>query len=307
MAINRGLGKGLSALFSDTDAEYENSSYQKEEEKLNNIRAEEKKEGATNNIAVEKIYANPAQPRKTFETGALNDLSQSIAKHGILQPLILCEKHGKYMIIAGERRFRAAKLAGFDTVPAIVKNYTDREIKEISLIENLQREDLNAVEAATALKQLMDEFNLTQDELSRQIGKSRPAIANLVRLLSLPSKVLDMVKDKKLSEGHARCLIGLDSDTALMLAERAESKGFSVRDTERAVKELQEKPAVTTKKQYDGEPHSRELKDLISDMQRVFGTKVTAVGTDTKGRIYIDYYSPDDLDRIFYITEKLKK
>lgn len=306
MAVNRGLGKGLSALFSDTDAEYENSSVQKE---VNQIPQNEKAEnniGAIN-VKIENIYANPAQPRKTFDSEALNELSQSIAKHGILQPLLLTQKHGKYMIIAGERRFRAAKLAGFDSVPAIIKDYSEKQIKEISLIENLQREDLNAIEAAVALKQLMEEYNLTQDELSRRIGKSRSAIANLVRLLSLPSKILDMVKNRKITEGHARTLIGLEADKAIFLAQEAAEKGLSVREMEKAVKDINNIKSSNIVKKQDNITHSRELKDLIDDMQRIFGTKVTAVGTDTKGRIYIDYYSTDDLDRIFDITEKLKK
>lgn len=305
MAINRGLGKGLSALFSDTDAEYEYSSQQ------NRDSAEENSlkpaEGQALYIPINKISANIAQPRKNFDRAALEELAGSIKEHGIIQPLVLTAKKNGYMIVAGERRFRAAIVAGLKEVPAIIKDYTEKEIKEIALIENLQREDLNPIESATAIKALMEEHNLTQEELSQRIGKSRPAIANLVRLLSLPAEILDMVKHKKLSEGHARCLIGIEREKAIEIAQKAAEMGLSVRETEKAAKAQSVKAPAFNYSQKQPPQKNRELQQLVSDMQRVFGTKVSAMGNEQKGRISIDYYSPDDIGRIFDIVEKLKR
>ena len=268
MAVNRGLGKGLSALFSDTDAEYENSSLQNE-----NYNNKNTANNDTLTVAIDKLFANSGQPRKNFDQTALEELASSIKEHGIIQPILVCPKNNGYMIIAGERRYRAGILAGLKEIPVIVKNYTDRDIKEIALIENLQREDLNPIEAGYALKQLMEEYNLTQEDLSKKIGKSRPAIANLLRLLTLSPKILDMVRHKKITEGHARCLIRLNSEEAISIAENIVQKGLSVRDAEKMTK-------TTDTKSFKAKPdnsflsHSRELKDLVLDMQRVFGTKV---------------------------------
>lgn len=309
MAVNKGLGKGLSALFSDTDAEYEHSSAISENKK--SIITETAKNissaGKPLMIPVERIYPNPNQPRKNFEPASLNELAQSIKEHGIIQPIIVCNRGEKYMIIAGERRFRAAKLAGLMELPAFINEYTEKEIKEVSLIENLQREDLNPIEAADAIKQLMDEFSLTQDELARRIGKSRPAITNLLRLLNLPQEIIEYLKEKRLSEGQARCLIGMESVLAVNLAQLAAENNMSVREIEKAVKTVKNKKSDKTKTSDNYyEKQSRELKDLISQMQKVFGTKVSAVGSNTKGRIYIDYFTTEDLERIFEVIEKLK-
>ncbi|MDD4002814.1 MAG: ParB/RepB/Spo0J family partition protein, partial [Clostridia bacterium] len=226
MAINRGLGKGLSALFSDTDAEYENSSSKNKPHT----------ENSSLNVSVEDIYANPYQPRKTFSAQSISELSLSIKEHGILQPIIVCKKNEKYMIIAGERRFKAALEAGLSKVPVIVKDFSEQKIMEVSLIENLQREDLNAIEAAYAIKMLIDKYSLTQEELSQRIGKSRSSIANLLRLLTLPSEVLNFVKQNVISEGHARCLIGLEKEKAIYLAKMTVEKKLSVRELEKLVK-----------------------------------------------------------------------
>lgn len=294
MAVNRGLGKGLSALFSNAEAEYGEIEVQKGDAGQ-----------APLNIPVKDIYANPSQPRKSFDREALSELAQSIREHGIISPLVVCPRGGKYMIVAGERRFRAALEAGLEEVPAVVKDLSDRQIREIALIENLQREDLNPVDAAEGIRQLIDEYGLTQEEVAQRLGKSRPWVANLLRLLSLPQAVLGMVRSKKLSEGHARALVGLDHIEASQLAQKAAEQNLSVRDMERLAKETRT-PARPKERQPEA-PRSMELKDLISDMQRVFGTKVSAVGTVSKGRIYIDYFSPDDLDRIFQLIQKLKR
>ncbi len=300
MASNKGLGKGLSALFSSTEEDYK---------KTFGVTEEDIKTGVLE-VKLEDIYPNPSQPRKIFDPKALDELSSSIKVNGIIVPIVLNkDENGKYMIIAGERRFRASKMAGLETIPAIIKDYDDRKIQEISLIENLQREDLNPIESATAMKQLMDDYGLTQEELSERIGKSRSAIANTLRLLSLDAQVIKMVSDGKLSQGHARALVTLPIDAQIKIAKKSVSDGMSVRDIEREVKDYfnppeEKKRLREIKRKQD---QSAELKDLISRMQQVLGTKVQAIGNDKKGRIYIDYYTTDDLDRICDIVEYLEK
>ncbi len=298
MKSNRGLGKGLSALFSETEEDYGKSLLFEEEPKT-------KGEGVTE-IDIASIFANPNQPRKAFEPTALQELADSIEKHGVIMPIIVNKSGDRYMIIAGERRFRASKLAGLSKVPVIVKNYNERQIKEISLIENLQREDLNPIEAATAMQSLMSDYGLTQEELAERIGKSRSAIANTLRLLNLSSDVVKMVVNGSLSAGHARAMISMPESDQLKLAERTVREGLSVRDVEKSVKEYFEPPEIKKKKKQKMEL-SLELKELIGDMQRAFGTKVNAIGNDSKGRIYIDYYTRDDLDRLAEIVELVKK
>ncbi len=298
MKNNRGLGKGLSALFSETEEDYGKSLLFEEE-------APAKGEGVTE-IEISSIFANPNQPRKVFDQTALQELADSIAKHGVIMPIIVNKSGDRYMIIAGERRFRASKLAGLSTVPVIVKNYNERQIKEISLIENLQREDLNPIEAATAMRSLMDDYGLTQEDLADRIGKSRPAIANTLRLLSLSPEVIKLVANGALSAGHARALISVPQVDQIRLAEEAVKGGSSVRDVEKMVKDYFTPPEEKVKKKVKQEL-SAELKELVMDMQRVFGTKVNAIGNDRKGRIYIDYYTRDDLDRLAEILEFVSK
>lgn len=300
MSNNRGLGKGLSALFSSTEDDYK---------KNYGLTEEEVKKGVSE-ILLKNIYPNPSQPRKVFDPKALDELASSIKANGVIMPIVVNEDgSGKYMIIAGERRFRASKLAGLESIPAIVKDYDDRKIKEIALIENLQREDLNPIESATAMKQLMEDYGLTQEELSERISKSRSAIANTLRLLTLEAEVIKMVSDGKLSQGHARALVTLPGEAQLKIAKKTISEGMSVRDIEREVKDYYNPPEEKKrlrqiKRQED---QSAELKDLIARMQQVLGTKIQAIGNDKKGRIYIDYYTTDDLDRICDIIEYLEK
>lgn len=290
----KGLGRGLSALLSV----YEDN----EEQNVQNNTVESK--SGVNEIDIVEIIANPNQPRKKFDESALNDLAASIKVHGIIQPIVVNKKtDGKYMIIAGERRWRAAKLAGLTSVPAFVRDFTDKQIKEISIIENLQREDLNAIEAAKAIKQLMEEYKLTQEAVAERIGKSRSVIANTVRLLQLPLEVITLIEDDKLSAGHAKILVALDDPIEqIKIANVAVSKKLSVREIEKLVKAIN-KPAKTNVKS----EQSIELKEMISNMQRIFSTKVSAIGNDNKGRIYIDYYSKDDLDRISELLDLLNK
>ncbi len=300
MKNNRGLGKGLSALFSETEEDYGKSLLFEED-----TPPKSKAEGVTE-IDISLVFANPNQPRKAFDETALRELADSIAKHGVIMPIIVNKSGDRYMIIAGERRFRASKLAGLTKIPVIIKTYNERQIKEISLIENLQREDLNPIEAATAMRSLMDDYGLTQEDLADRIGKSRSAIANTLRLLSLSPDVIKMVVDGSLSAGHARALISIPQYDQLKIAETAVREGSSVRDVEKKVKDYFAPPEEKAKKKIKMEL-SAELKDLIGNMQRVLGTKVNAIGNDKKGRIYIDYYTRDDLDRIAEILEFVQK
>lgn len=297
MTNKKGLGRGLESLFGMYDADISNE----------NITSQPstKSTGVTE-VKTASIRPNPNQPRKHFDEEALQELANSIKVHGVIQPLIVNkEDDGNYMIIAGERRWRASQLAGLDTVPVVVKNYTEKQVKEISLIENLQREDLNPIEAARAIKQLMDEYKLTQEVVAERIGKSRSNVANTLRLLNLAPDVLKLVENGKLSAGHARSLVVID-DEALQgrLALSAAQGKLSVRDLEKAVKNYTNPAKPTVVKPVE---QSLELKELINDMQRVFATKVSAIGNDNKGRIYIDYYSRDDLDRLADIIELVKK
>ena len=292
---NKGLGKGLASIFSDAEEDYGR-----------NILFNEDKKQTVSEVDIGSVFANPNQPRKVFDETALNELADSIKKHGVIMPIIVNDEgNGKYMIIAGERRWRASRIAGLKKIPVIIKNYTERQIKEISLLENLQREDLNPIESATAMRSLMDDYGLTQEELADRIGKSRPAIANTLRLLSLTPDVVSLVANNKLSAGHARALITLPESEQIKFAKEAVKTGMSVRDVEEKVKDYFTPPEEKKKK-----PHveqSADLKEFISRMQRVLGTKVNAIGNETKGRIYIDYYIKEDLDRIADIIDFVEK
>ena len=289
----RGLGRGLSSLFGGIDLEEGESVLVGDEQNL------------AKEVLIDQIHPNENQPRKHFDEDALNELADSIKKHGLIMPIVVNRMaDGKYMIIAGERRYRASRIAGKTKIPVVVREYDDRQIKEISLIENLQREDLNPIEAATAMKQLMDEYHLTQEELAERIGKSRPAVTNTLRLLSLSPAVISLVSAGKLSAGHARALITLPEDAQYKLAEDAIRDGLSVRDIERSVREYFATPdEIADKKEKKKQQVSLELKDLIERMRHAFKTKVSLIGNDKKGRIYIDYYNTDDLDRISEIVE----
>ena len=311
MDKKKGLGRGLESLF----ALYDEDDYTGGTSGANNIENKDSKAKVTTNalsnegvteMDVDKIFPNPNQPRKHFDEEALQELASSIKLHGVIQPLVVNKTDdGTYMIIAGERRWRASKLAGMSKIPVVIKNYTEKQIKEISIIENLQREDLNPIEAARAIKQLMDEYNLTQETVSDRIGKSRSSVANTLRLLQLYPDVINMIEQGKLSSGHARCLVVVDDVTQqIKLANQACDGKMSVRELEKAVKNYLNPPKNASTKVVQ---QSLELKELINDMQRVFATKVSAIGNDNKGRIYIDYYSRDDLDRLSDMIELLKK
>lgn len=299
----KGLGRGLESLFGF----YDDISNEKitNDASIKENKSVQVKTNTVTEMDINKIFPNPNQPRKRFDEEALQELSNSIKIHGIIQPIVVNkDDDDKYMIIAGERRWRASRLAGLTSVPVVIKNYTEKQVKEVSLIENLQREDLNPIEAARAIKQLMEEYNFTQEAVAERIGKSRSNITNTLRLLALYPEVIKMVEEGKLSSGHARALVVVeDTNQQIKLARNACDGKMSVRDLEKAVKNTlnPEKKVVKVAEQ------SLELKELISDMQRVFATKVSAIGNDNKGRIYIDYYSRDDLDRLSDMIELLKK
>lgn len=300
--MRRGLGKGLEELLAIYDREDENKNINNQEnsnksyENTNNL-----EKNGISKININEIYPNPNQPRKTFDKESLEELAESIRIHGLIQPITVNKMSDGYLIIAGERRYRACKLAGLTEIDAIVKNYSDRQIAEISIIENLQREDLNPIEIAKSLQKLMQEYNITQDQVASRIGKNRSSIANYVRLLSLYPEVIDMVEKGKVSHGHAKCLVAItDYPTQLMLAKKVAQNKLTVRALEKEIdallgKNKSKKPATLP---------SNELMAFVGDLQRKLGTKVTLLGNDKKGRIYIDYYSQDDLDRIYDIIFK---
>ena len=292
MAAKGGLGgKGLNALFN------------KNEE---NVKVDIK-DMPTVEIPISEIDRNTNQPRKTFKEESLKEMASSIASYGVLQPLLLVkQENGRYLIIAGERRFRAATMAGLKKVPAIVRDFTEQQIQEISLIENLHREDLNAIEAAEGMKELMENHGLTQEEVATRIGKSRPYVTNTLRLLQLPKEVTELVRSGALSPGHARAIISIDDkDYLITLAKQACDNNLTVRDIENRVRLYFTRKAIQPGPRKEREV-SVELKEMVNDMKRIFATKVKLLGNDKKGRIIIDYFNEDDIDRIHALVQILK-
>lgn len=288
-----GLGaRGLNALFNDNEE---------------NVKVEINGDFPTQEIDITLIDRNPNQPRKTFKEESLKEMATSIATYGVLQPLLLVKGNdGRYLIIAGERRFRASLLAGLKKVPAIVKDFTQQQIQEISLIENLHREDLNAIEAAEGMRELMENHGLTQEEVALRLGKSRPYVTNTLRLLQLPDEVTELVRDGKLSPGHARALISIDDKEYLVaLAHQACDNKLSVRDIENRVRLYFTRKAIPNGPR-ENKVMSLELKEFLGDMKRIFATKVKLVGNNQKGRITIDYFNADDLERIHALIQILK-
>ena len=272
-------------------------------------KAEEKKEEMKDGVQMMKISMiepNREQPRKKFEEDALLELADSIKLHGVLQPLLVRKIKDYYEIIAGERRWRAAKLAGIKEVPVIVKEYSEQEIVEIRLIENIQRENLNPIEEAMAFKKLLEEFQLKQDEVADRVSKSRTAVTNSMRLLKLDDKVQQMIIDEMISTGHARALLAID-DKKLQyeLANRIFDEKLSVRETEKLVKEIKNPKKPKEKKAVENE---FVYKDLENRMKEVMGTKVSiASKSNGKGKIEIEYYSEKELERMFEMIMTIGK
>lgn len=277
----KGLGKGLGALFTDE----------------NPVSIEP--ETGILELSILSVEPNKNQPRKTFDEEKLAALAESIQEHGLIQPIIVTKNAtGTYTIVAGERRWRAAKKAGFTKIPAVVKEYSDQTVTEIALIENLQREDLNPIEEALGYKSLVDEYNLTQEQISQRIGKSRSAIANAMRLLSLEEDLQKKLISGEISEGHARAVLSLDAGVLReFLVNRIIEDGLNVRQAENLAKELQKEPKPR-KKAERNTAYDIELERLQDKLASKFGTKVKIQHQAKKGKIEIEYYGNDDLERI---------
>lgn len=294
MATKGGLGRGLEALFPsnvDIGSLSKDVSHETSEKVIE--------------MKLNEIEPDINQPRKVFDDEKLEELSESIKEHGVLQPIIVTKKDNYYQIIAGERRWRASKKAGLKTIPVIVRNYDAKKIREVSLIENLQRQDLNALDTAKAIKELMEEHSLTQEQLAKTLGKSRSAIANTLRILNLDERVQDMVQEGKLSEGHARTLASIESpQKQYKLAMDIINLDLSVREAENMAKEekeeIKKKPASKKKSKLEA-----IYKDLENRIKSALGTKVSfRPQTKSKGKIVIDYYNEEELERILEILEK---
>ncbi|MEG1613349.1 MAG: ParB/RepB/Spo0J family partition protein [Clostridia bacterium] len=291
---NKGLGKGLAALLGNLH----------EEEVAAEVSVAQQSREVID-VDISLIDTNPYQPRKVFDKTALEELAASINIYGIIQPLLVLRSGNRYVIIAGERRFRAARLAGLTTVPCVVRELTKQEMREIALIENLQREDLNPIEAAEGIAELIKSTNMTQEEAAKRIGMNRPTVTNILRLLTLDKAVLDLVRTNRLSSSHARCLVVItDVEVQLYFANRACDNKMSVRELETQVQLYLGRKLIPTGARK--EKQSKELKEFVSDMKRVFGTKVKILGNDNKGRICIDYFTADDLQRIYELIDNLK-
>jgi ParB family transcriptional regulator, chromosome partitioning protein len=252
----------------------------------------------TDSVSIDLIDPNPLQPRRIFQSERLSELAQSIRANGIIQPLVARRVADRYQLVAGERRWRAARLAGIDRVPVVVQEIPDERLLEITLIENIQREDLNPIETAVAFERLGRESKLSPDEVGQRTGKDRTTIVNLLRLLQLPADLQQLVAERRLSAGHARCLLSLPSvDLQREVAEKAVAQGWSVRQMERTTQKMMEGRKPKHVDEIDNDPN---VKAAIQEMERVLGTKVRIIEkAKQKGRIEIDYYSPDDLDRIY--------
>lgn len=281
----RGLGKGLSALLSDV------------------IITNEEDNQEVKKIPIVDISPNESQPRKTFDDVELSELSQSIRTHGIIQPIIVQANDEKYTIVAGERRWRAARIAGLTEIPAIVRLFSEQESLEIALIENIQREDLNSIELAQAYQSLADQFSLTQEEVAEKVGKSRSAVANIMRLLKLSSYVQEKLLDNLISYGHARALLSIrDQKIQKAIADEIISKDLSVRETEKLVQKIMD--GGNKKKRIEESiinPFHREIQE---NLQKMLGTKVQITKGKKKGKIEIEYYSEDELERIIHLIQK---
>ena len=292
----RGLGKGLDSLIPNAVGEA------KAKKETSKEKAEEKTTQETM-VKITMVEPNRKQPRKNFDEDALLELSDSIKQFGVIQPIVVQDRKDHYEIIAGERRWRAAKLAGIKEVPVIIKNYTEREIVEISLIENIQREDLNPIEEAQAYKRLLTEFNLKQDEVAERVSKSRTAVTNSMRLLKLSEEVQQMVINDMLSTGHARALLAIENpEEQYMLAQKVFDEKLSVRDVEKLVKNIH-KPAKVKKP--DNIVLSLIYQDIEEKLKQALSTKVSVVAKEEgAGKIEVEFYNHEDLERLMEIITK---
>ena len=313
---SRGLGKGLDALFGDMEVDIlKNDKQDALDEKKAAVSVNEASTAAPaeksvkeeNNagdilyVDINDIKPNTNQPRKTFDEEKLEDLAASIKEHGLIQPIVLRSVGAGYEIVAGERRWRAARKVGVKKIPCIVRELSDEENMLLSIIENMQREDLNPIEEAEGLNQMIDTYGLTQDQVSKSVGKSRPYITNCLRLLKLPEAIREFVADGLLSAGHARAIVSAGTkEKQIALAEKAVKEGLSVRQIEKLAKES--KTGKTKAKQRE---KSADVKRVENDLKEVLGTRVTLNQKGKKGKIEIEYYSKDDLERLIELLKTL--
>jgi ParB family chromosome partitioning protein len=270
-----GLGRGLAALIPQRSAD----------------------PGPTE-VPLSRIRPNPLQPRRRFDEGELEALAASIAEHGVLLPILVTQTLDGYQLVAGERRFRAAQLAGLERIPVVIRQVADRDQLELALVENLQREDLNPIEEASAFRQLIDEFGMTQEDVAARVGRARSTIANTLRLLDLDPRIQELVVDGRLSEGHARALGGLPGDQQAHVADIVVERGLSTREAEELVRRLRERretPSVAAA----AKPRDADLERVEEDLRRSLGTKVTLARSRKGGRIIIEYYSDEELGQLY--------
>lgn len=291
--IKKGLGKGLDAYFSSQPDDNNNSS-----------------ESNVLEIDINKIEPNRSQPRKSFDEDQLSGLADSIREFGIIQPIIVRQENGYYSIVAGERRWRAARIAHLSTIPAIVREYTELESIEAALIENIQRADLNPIEESNTYRRLMDEYSLTQEDIAQKVGKSRSSVANSLRLLNLDSRVQNFLSEGKLSTGHARALLTIENGADQFdAAERVLEYCLSVRETEAMVKEMMEpievSPTSSEQQEHSANPKALVYKSIEHDLNAIFGTRVNIRNGKNKGRIEIEFFNDDDLDRLLMMIKTI--
>lgn len=297
MAKKRGLGKGVDALFgADTNETIAVSS------DITLITEDDKERVTT--LRISQVEPNKEQPRKVFDEEKLAVLADSIAKHGVIQPIIVKDMgSGYYQIVAGERRWRASRLAGLKEIPAIVRSYDELTTMQVALIENLQREDLNPIEEAQSYKALLENFSLTQEQVSEQVGKSRSAIANSIRLLSLPAKICKMIEDGQISGGHARAILSVNTDEGkMLLADKIVESSLNVRQAEQLAKVINNKKEIE-KTETKTTEFDLQIAEIQKRMCNILGTKVKILNGAKKGKIEIEYYSPKDLDRLLKILD----
>lgn len=291
---NRGLGKGLEALFSNSEIDTQEISVTKKEE------SEEK---GISFININEIKPNQNQPRKSFNEEKLEELAASIIENGLIQPVILRKADKGYEIVAGERRWRACRKAGLKEIPCIIREFTDEQNMLIAIIENMQREDLNPVEEAEGINQMIVNFGMTQEQVSKSVGKSRPYITNALRLLKLPSEIREMLLANQLSAGHARAIAGIgDTEKQIQLAEYAIKEGLSVREIEKIIKEENAPKKKISRKKAEKSADVRKVED---DLKQIMGTKVNLNQSGKKGKIEIEYYSRDELERLIELLKSL--
>lgn len=287
MKPQRGLGRGLNALLSDEA-----------------LTAAAEGETIVKMVDINEVEPNFEQPRKKFDEIELQELSKSILEHGIIQPLIVREKEGKYEIVAGERRYRAARLANVNEIPIIIKTFSEQQTLEVALVENIQREDLNPMELASAYSLLMDRFDLNQEQVADKVGKSRPSVANIMRLLKLNPYVQEKLREGEITFGHARALLAVkDLTVQKHLTDIIIGKALTVRETEKYIQELANKKKNKKDEKPAYNPFYREIQE---DLQRLFGTKVSISKGAKKGKIEIEYYSDEELSRILQIMNMNK-